>query len=204
MGPIDAEATSKLQPELLSGESILWAGRPNPGIIFHSDDWYLIPFSLFWVGFTAFWEAGALGYWGNSARNAPSLFMGLWGIPFILFGQYLLWGRFVYDGWLKRRTYYGVSSRRILIVQDGWSRKSKFNYIDVLPTVQREGSDTGTLWFGPKLPVVTGGEKTTRSMSRFSVGDTPVFADIDDLDLVYRLVLDLREQLTKRETTFAR
>jgi hypothetical protein len=204
MGPIDPEASSKLQPELLSGESILWAGRPNPGVIFHSDDWYLIPFSLFWVVFTAFWEAGALGYWGNSTRNGPSLFMGLWGIPFILVGQYFLWGRFVYDGWLKRRTYYYVTSRRILIVQDGWKRKASFNYIDVLPTIQKEGSDTGTLWFGPKLPVLAGRNQRKRDMSRFSVGDTPVFADIDDVDSVYRTVLDLREQLTKRDATFVR
>jgi hypothetical protein len=91
MGTIDPEAASKLQPELLSGESLLWAGRPNPSVLFHSDDWYLIPFSLFWVGFTAVWESLALGYWGKNEGN-PSLFLGLWGIPFILIGQYLTLG----------------------------------------------------------------------------------------------------------------
>ena len=204
MGLIDPEASSKLQTELLSGESVLWAGRPNSSVIFHSDDWYLIPFSLFWVAFTTFWEWGASGHWSNSAKNGPSLLMTLWGIPFILLGQYMLWGRFLYDAWLKRRTYYGVTSRRILIVQDGWTRKTSFNYIDVLPTLQKEGSDTGTLWFGPKYPVIAGRRQATRSMSRFTVGDPPVFADIDDVDSIYKLVLDLREQMSKRDTTFAR
>jgi hypothetical protein len=201
MGSIDPEASSKLQVELLPGENILWAGRPNPSVIFHSDDWYLILFSLFWVAFTSFWEWGASGHFGKPAESGPSLFMMIWGIPFILVGQYMLWGRYLYDGWLKRRTYYGVTSRRILIVQDGWNRKGSFNYIDVLPTIQKEGSGTGTLWFGPKYPVVAGGRRTTRNMSRFSVGDTPVFADIDDVDSVYRMVLDRREQLTKRDTS---
>jgi hypothetical protein len=124
--------------------------------------------------------------------------MMLWGIPFILIGQYLLWGRFLYDAWLKRRTYYGVTSRRILIVQDGWSRKSNFNYIDVLPTIQKEGTANGTLWFGPKYPVLAGRLQGTRNMSRFNVGDPPIFADIDDVDSVYRLVLDLRQNLSNR------
>lgn len=204
MKPIDPEAAIKLQPELLSGESILWAARPNPRVMFHSDDWYLIPFSLFWVAFTAFWEAGVLGYWGDSARDGPSLFMGLWGIPFVLIGQYLLWGRFVHDAWLKRRTYYGVTSRRVVVVQDGWSYKRCFSYIDVLPTIQKEGSETGTLWFGPKYPVLGGRNQMTRNMSRFSVGDVPTFADVDDPDSVYQLVLGLREQMTRRDPTFSR
>jgi hypothetical protein len=34
------------QPELLAGQSIYWAAMPNPTIIFHSDDWTIIPFSL--------------------------------------------------------------------------------------------------------------------------------------------------------------
>ena len=203
MGPIDPDAASKLQSELLSGENLLWAGRPNPGVIFHSDDWALIPFSLFWVAFTTFWESAALGYWGNGGKGG-SVFMSLWGIPFILMGQYLLWGRYVYDGWLKRRTYYGVTSRRILIVQEGWNRKTSFNYIDVLPTIDKEGSPNGTIWFGPKLPIMAGRWQSTRSMSRFSLGGTPAFVDIDDVASVASLVLDLREQLSRRDTAFSR
>ena len=48
---IDPRAAREIQSELLSGESIYWAGMPNPHIIFHSEDWQMIPFSLLWGGF---------------------------------------------------------------------------------------------------------------------------------------------------------
>jgi hypothetical protein len=195
MGIIDPEVSSKVQSELMTGESLLWAGRPNPSVVFHSDDWYLIPFSLLWGGFAIFWEAGVLGYWGNGAKNGtPSSFMALWGIPFIVIGQYFIWGRFLYDAWLKRRTYYAVTNRRVLVMQEGWKPKTSWIYVNSIPTIEREGSTTGTLWFGPKYPVISGRGQRNRGMSRFSVGDVPIFADIDDLDSVYRMVLDLREK----------
>jgi hypothetical protein len=194
VGIIDPEASSRLQPELLAGETFLWTGKPNPRVVFHSDDWYLIPFSLLWGGFAIFWEAGVLGYWGSGAKNGtPSSFMALWGIPFIVIGQYVIWGRFLHDAWLKKRTYYAVTNRRVLVMQDGWKQKTIWTYISSIPTVEREGLATGTLWFGPKSPVWGGRGQQTRGMSRFSIGAVPVFADIDDLDSVYRMVLNLRE-----------
>ncbi len=202
MGIIDSEVSSAVQPELMTGETLLWTGRPNVGVVFHSDDLYLIPFSLLWGGFAIFWEAGVLGYWGNTAKGGtPSTFMALWGIPFILAGQYFIWGRFLYDAWLKRRTYYAVTNRRVLMVQEGWNRKTSWMYISSIPTVEREGSMTGTLWFGPKYPVFGGRGQKTRGMSRFSIGDVPVFADIDDLESVYRTVLELREKTDQALST---
>lgn len=195
MGFIDPEVSSKIQPELMTNESILWAGRPNPSVIFHSDDWYLIPFSLLWGGFAIFWEAGVLGYWNGGFKDGtPSTFMALWGIPFILVGQYMIWGRFFYDGWIKRRTYYAVTNRRILAAQNALKYKTCWIYINAIPTLVREGSPTGTLWFGPKYPIMGGYGQKMRGTSRFAVRDIPIFADIDDLDSVYRMVLDLREK----------
>jgi hypothetical protein len=195
LGIIDPEVSSNVQPDLMTGESLLWTGRPNPRVVLHSDDWYLIPFSLLWGGFAIFWEMGALGYWGSGHKGGiPSIFMSLWGIPFIVIGQYMIWGRFFHHGWLKRRTYYAVTNRRVLVVQEGWKRKTSWIYISSIPTVEREGSITGTLWFGPKYPAWGGRGQKTRSMSRFDIGDVPVFADIDDLDTVYRMVLNLREK----------
>jgi hypothetical protein len=195
MGPIDPDASSKLQTELLPGESILWAGRPNPGAIFHSDDWYLIPFSLLWGGFAIFWEVSVLGYLGNS-KGAPSTFMAVWGIPFVVFGQYMIWGRFLYDAWLKRRTYYALTNRRVLILQEGWKRKTNSTHLVTIPSIEREGSYTGTLWFGPKYPLLGSRRQQLRGMSRFTIGEVPVFADIDDVDSVYRLALDFIDKGT--------
>ncbi len=200
MGPIDPEASLNLQTELVSGESLLWAGRPNPAVIFHSDDWFMVPFSLMWGGFAIFWETAALGLWGHNTKASPPIFMALWGIPFVVIGQYLIWGRFFYDGWLKRRTYYGITNRRLIVLQQSTKRKTCSLYIDAIPSVERNGSFTGTLSFGSKFSFTTGRGQRRQNWSRFYVGDVPVFADIDDAESVYRLILDLSEKARTRQS----
>jgi hypothetical protein len=198
MDTINPDVSLKIQSELASSEQVLWTGKPNPSVIFHSDDWYLIPFSLLWGGFAIFWEAGVLGYWGNGAKGGtPSVFMSLWGIPFIVIGQYMIWGRFLYDAWIKKRTYYAVTTRRVLVFQDGWKRKTCSTFLSAIPAIEREGGPIGTLWFGQKYPVMAGRGQKTRNMSRFTTSGDPVFADIDDVDSVYRLVMDLRDKATE-------
>jgi len=202
MPTIDPRAAEKIQAELLSGETIYWAGMPNPGKIFHSDDWALIPFSLLWGGFAIFWETGVLGYWDNTPRTHPApFFMVLWGIPFILIGQYMIWGRFLVDAWLKRRTYYAASNRRVLILQESWKRKANFFFLEGISEMTREGDGTGTIWLGPKLRVFGARGSATRSMSRFNVNSqSSSLADIDDVDSVYRLILGLREKARKESS----
>jgi hypothetical protein len=197
---IDARAAQKIQPELMSGENIYWAGMPNPAVIFHSDDWTTIPFSLVWTGFFVFWEAQAFGLWGNRAAK-NDIFMELWGIPFLVMGNYMVWGRFLFDAWAKRRTYYAVTNRRVLVLQEAWNRKTSMMFLDTIPQIEREGSATGTLWFGTKYPVVASKGRKSRDMSRFSVGDVPVFADIDGVDAVHRLIIELREQTRPGSTS---
>jgi len=185
----------------MSGESIHWADMPNAGIIFHSDDWAMIPFSLIWTGFFVFWEANALGLWGKTSRNGgPDTFMVLWGIPFLIAGNYMVWGRFFVDAWLKRRTYYAVTNRRVLVLQHGWKKKTSMTFLESIPTIEREGAETGALWFGPKYPVLAYRGQRTRDLSRFSVGDVPIFADIANVESVYRLILDLRAKATRTST----
>jgi hypothetical protein len=120
--------------------------------------------------------------------------MALWGIPFLLIGNYMVWGRFLADAWLKRRTYYAVTNRRVLVLQEDWKRKTSTTFLEAIPKIERQGRTTGILWFGPKCPVVAAKGKKTRDVSRFSHGDVPVFADIEDVDSVHRLIMGLREK----------
>jgi len=124
--------------------------------------------------------------------------MELWGIPFLVMGNYLVWGRFLWDAWLKRRTYYAVTDRRVLVLQEGWKRKTSMMFLEEIPQIAKEGTSTGTLWFGVKYPVVAPRRQKTRDVSRFSLGDVPVFADIADVDSVYRLILGLRTKITQK------
>jgi hypothetical protein len=196
---IDPRAAQQIQSELMSGESIYWAGMPNPRVVFHSDDWATVPFSLLWTGFFIFWEADALGVWRDKSRqDGTHVFMVLWGIPFLVMGNYVVWGRFLRDAWLKRRTYYGVTNRRLLILQEGWKRKSSTMFLQEIPQIECEGTSTGTLWFGKKYPVIVPKGQTSRDMSRFSLGDVPVFADVADVDSVYKLIMDLRARIDPR------
>jgi hypothetical protein len=197
MTAIDPRAAEKLQPELIPGESIYWAGMPNPSVLFHASDWGMIPFSLLWGGFAIFWETGVLGFW-NTSKSSPhpvSDFMALWGIPFVLVGQYMIWGRFILDAWLKRRTFYAITNRRVLLLQEGWKRKTNFVYLDSIAEVSREGDAVGSVWLGPKYPLFAGRGARSRGFSLLSVGDgVPVLADIDNVDSVHRLILELREK----------
>lgn len=65
-------------------------------------------------------------------------------------------------------------------------------YLNLIPTIEQEGIDRGTLWFGPKLPILGAKGQRKRNISRFSMDDVPVFADIDGVESVRRLILDLR------------
>jgi hypothetical protein len=170
---------------------------PTASVIFHPSDRGRIPFSLLWGGFAIFWEAGVLSFW-NTSKPSPhtiSDFMALWGIPFALIGQYMIWGRFVLDAWLKRRTFYVVTNRHVLLLQEGWKRITNFVYLDFISEVSREGDTVGTLWLGPKYSMFASRGFRSRGFSLLSVGDgVPVLADIGNVDSVRRLILELREK----------
>jgi hypothetical protein len=203
MPQINQEAIIAIQPELTSGETIIWAGQPKAGVIFHKEDWYLIPFSLLWGGFTLFWESGVSGFGGFSKGAGAPLFFQLWGIPFVLVGQYLIWGRFFYVAWLKRRTYYAATNRRVIVVQNGWKRQMASSYIDSVPTVIKESDSNGTgiLRFAPAEPMWNG-RRGWGAWNALSIGEIPAFIDIEDVDSVYRQVSDLREKARTAKSTF--
>jgi hypothetical protein len=60
--------------ELLPGEAIQWTGRPNPSVVFHYYDWFVIPFSLLWGGFAVFWTMGATGIWDIWTNKSSETF----------------------------------------------------------------------------------------------------------------------------------
>ena len=186
-----------IQPELSPGESILWAGQPSPRITFHKQDLFLVPFSLMWGGFAIFWEAGVAGFWGSSGTRSggPWLLGLIWGIPFVVIGQYMIWGRFLYAAWEKKRIHYAVTNRRVIAVQCGSGRQMASCYIDTLPSLTKEGraNGVGTLRFAQVAAAATG-RATSASWDGLAVGAVPALVDIDDVDSVYRLVSDLREK----------
>jgi len=196
MPEINQAALQAVQPELTAGESVLWAGQPSRTVVFHHEDLLLIPFSLLWGGFAIFWEAGVAGYWGSpSHQDGPWIFGMIWGVPFVVIGQYMIWGRFFFAAWRKKRTYYAVTSRRVMAVQDGWRRNMASAYIDTLPTIIKvsASSTIGTLRFAQAEPTWSG-KRNWGVWNGLAIGDVPTFIDIEGADYVYHLVSDLREK----------
>jgi len=68
-------------------------------------------------------------------------------------------------------------------------------YLDSLPTLIKEGGSKGrgTLRFAVQESMWSG-RRGWGAWDSMNVGTTPTFADIENVDSVYRLVSDLRER----------
>ncbi|MGA8005696.1 MAG: hypothetical protein WCA17_06325 [Burkholderiales bacterium] len=128
-------------------ETLIWSGQPKQGVIFRASEWLMMPFSLLWGGFAFFWE------WQVIHSDAPAFFV-LWGIPFVLIGLYLIFGRFFVETKQRERTIYGVTNERILIISGLIGRKVKSLSLrtlsDLSLTERRNGE--GLISFGGGAP----------------------------------------------------
>lgn len=199
-GSVNYNTVTELQAELSTGESLLWSGRPQQKVILHQQDWFAIPFSLMWGGFAIFWEWGVTGPWGNSGSShaAPGFFV-LWGIPFVVMGQYLIWGRFLHTGWKKARTYYGVTYKRVLVLNAGSNRRvtdAYFSNIDSVSLTTRTDGN-GTIEFAPEPQSQSGWGSRNSRRGGYQIGidlARLAFFDIDDARNVYQLIQSQREK----------
>ena len=128
------------RPYLAPGETILWRGRPEKGHLLGPQDWFMIPFSIFWCGFAVFWEISVI------ISDAP-IFFALWGIPFVCVGLYMVVGRFFHTAWLRKNTAYVITTAKIIR-----RRGKRIDMLDAktMPTVHvtARTDGTGTIQFG--------------------------------------------------------
>ena len=123
---------------ILPGEHILWRGRPEKGKYFSGQDFIMIPFSIFWLGFSLFWEVAAI------QSGIP--FMMLWGLPFVGIGIYLLFGRYLHAACLRSKTFYVVTNKK-LIIKNG-NRITTYQTQDLPPmTLRMHNNGNGTISF---------------------------------------------------------
>ena len=178
---------SPFTPSLRPGERLLWQGRPIPRrFILTPADVFLIPFSLLWGGFAIFWEAGAI------LSGAPFFFL-IWGVPFVLFGLYFIFGRFLVAYRQALSTWYAVTNRRILIVSGLFRRGVTELDLRSIPAidVRSAGDGVGTINFAP-MPLSW--------MMRASwapwlgASAVPAFRAVADASRVHGIIQDAREQ----------
>lgn len=135
------EAQLLFRDYLLPAERLLWAGRPARGIRLSAADAFLVPFSLLWGGFAIFWN---FMVW---AMDAPFFFR-LFGLPFLVVGLYLIFGRFLHDAWIRGRTLSAVTNQRVLILRGGQLTGRDIGRLTTLEIEQRRGG-RGTIRFEP-------------------------------------------------------
>lgn len=132
-----------IESRLSGTEHLLWFGRPRQGFFFRKSDALIIPFSLMWGGFAVFWN---FGVWFS---DAP-IFFRLWGLPFLIVGLYMIFGRFFVDVWQRKKTFYGVTNERIIIISGLFNQSIKSLSLQTLTDITMEEftNGLGTISFG--------------------------------------------------------
>ena len=151
-------------------------------MLLRGSDAFLIPFSLLWCGFAIFWEMSVV------SSGAPFFFT-LWGLPFVLVGIYMVFGRFFIEARQRDSTFYGLTDKSIIIVSGLLNRKVKrLNLRTVSDISLTEGKERrGTITFGPSLPFYTRfGGGGLPGMGQMAV---PSFEMIENARSVYDLIM---------------
>jgi hypothetical protein len=177
---------SSIERELGPGERLLWKGRPRGGIRLRGADVLMIPFSLLWAGFAIFWEYMVLL---KVPKNDPAGWLSpLFGIPFVLAGLYIVFGRFLVDAKIRQSTEYAVTNRRAIIVSTLFGRKTRSINLQATPDISlSERADrSGTISFGSGAPSY--GWWSQRNLWSPNAGSQPAFEMIDDVRSVYDLI----------------
>jgi hypothetical protein len=172
--------------ELNPDERIIWSGQPQQGFMLRPGDTLLIPFSLLWGGFAIVWESTAIG-------RGLSSFFALWGIPFVLVGLYMIFGRFFVDRAQRSRTYYALTNQRVIIISGFFSQNIKSVVLAKLQEINitKKRSGKGTITFGPLNPMSwMNSGNIFPNTSRYNVA--PSFEMIDDVNKVYQYIKDLQ------------
>lgn len=181
---------ASIDKEIARDERVLWKGRPATGIRFRTAEVFLIPLSLLWGGFAIFWEVMVL----RIPKQQPIGYVfPLFGLPFVLVGLYLMFGRFLYDAKSRENTEYALTADRVIIKSGIFSKKvMSLNLKSLADISLTENADgTGTITFGEST-------YPFGSMMRFNwpgmvTSPVPSFEWISNAHTVYDLILKVQK-----------
>ncbi len=182
---MDYNITTELQPHLDFNEKLVWTGRPKTGIVFRSSDIFLIPFSLLWCGFSIFWFTTAL------TSGAPFIFA-MFGLPFVVIGIIMVFGRFIIDAKQREKTYYGLTDDRIIIKYGIYTKSIKSLNIKTLSDIAyvEKNDGSGTINFGQNNPIMI----SSNGMNWWpGVNGTPSLDLIQDVRQVYNKIVEIQK-----------
>lgn len=157
------------------GERLLWTGKPRPGLRFRWATLRSLLGSLIWAAVAVFF---AINIWRGGA-TVSNFFVALALLGFALYSTV---GRVALDGWLRSRTRYAVTDRRVLIIQG--VNQPTIQSIELSATspisCDLRGDGSGSITFVTTQPATTG--------RRSRRAPPPAFDDIPDAQQVYALI----------------
>ncbi len=179
----------QIQLELMPEEEILWSGKSSLKKWISYGDYMYIPFSLMWCGFVLYWE------WTVIRFQYPASFH-LLGIPFAIFGLYMVAGRFLYKYYKKKSSCYVLTNlRAIEAYEHKWFKRREMPVKEMgrmLRFVEKDGY--GVIVFNDVNPALimklNDGMELFRRKTKSVVG----FYDIENVEQLYEMVQALKRQ----------
>jgi len=116
-----------LNNALFSDEIVLWSGKPSISKIFNIIDWILIPVGIIWMSSGIYGLTFIIDSMNRTSTIADNemlmQFMRIMALIisaiFSALGMYLLVFRFIVKAFIKSKSQYAITNRRILIIQKG-------------------------------------------------------------------------------------
>jgi hypothetical protein len=175
-----------LSQRLMPGERLVWSGTPRTGIVFNESDIYFIPASLIWTAIALLNLVDDEMWLGGAINPFNLLILGV--------GIYITIGRFGLDSWLRARTHYGLTDRRVLILRTRPFKDFTSVSLGRLgPMRISEGPNgDGTIWFGKAAGPITLGILTQNGSP--TTDKVPQFIAIRDARKVFDMIV-LQSQL---------
>lgn len=168
------------------GEKLIWEGAPLPGMRFKPSDIFISLFGTFFFAFALFWTGMAMAVPSN--MGGFDLLFPFFGLPFMVVGAYMMFGRFFWEAYVRGKTRYALTSKRAIVAQSAWRRTLKSYPIDADTRIEFQPGDAATLYFAQET-------KRGRKGATYTVKHG--FEYIRNGDEVYRMM----RQIQQRETS---
>lgn len=184
----DDEARRVLEEELLPGERLLWSGKPASGIRITWSDLPAIPIGLLIFG------VGLVFMFMSAEKTSMGMGVRIFAVLPVLAGLHAMGGTFLLDAWKRRRTVYGVTTDRVIVVRQFPTRRAKSQYLGVLSNLamDRRKDSSGSIVFGP-----WGQDESPWKLRFSSYIPTPTlrFDQLADCADVYEVIQRSRQEL---------
>lgn len=162
---------------LMPDEYVVWNGRPGKGHLFTTFDIFMVPFSLIWCGFAIKWCVDVF------LTGTPFF---LFGIPFVGVGLYMVFGRFIHEWLIRKKTVYVITNKRIFSFS-----KNQIQTLDyraqLTRKITRHQDGSGSIHFYSPDPSKMQGRYSTEQFSRIITFE---LANIPDVDRVLQILLN--------------